>query len=198
MKTKLLIALFFGILSAKAQTTYHINWFTGANTSQQDKTIGPGDTVIWTWTDAAPHSVENSVGSSVETFNSGILTGSGTTYSHTFTVVGANNYFCVVHGAGSMNGTITVQTTSLGVDDKTFNSFNIVSNPAHTTLTINLPQHIQSGNFIIHDMLGKQIITKTFNENQNLQINIASLTQGIYLITLESENQFVTKRFIKN
>ncbi len=72
------------------------------------RTVAPGTAVTWTWigTGSVPHSVR-SLGSPSFT-SSAILTGSGSTYSFTFTTVGVYNYDCEVHGA-SMSGTITVQ-----------------------------------------------------------------------------------------
>lgn len=198
MKTRLLMALFFGILSANAQTTHNISWFTGANTSQQDKIINVGDTVKWTWTDAAPHDVQNTAGSSVETFNSGIMTGNGSTYSHTFTIVGNNDYFCGVHGAGSMNGRITVQNSNLGVDENGLKPFKIVSNPVKDLLVIELTQILDNGQVTIHDLLGKIVLTKAFDATQTLSINVSELNLGLYLISIESGDKKQTQRFIKN
>lgn len=136
MKTRLLIVLaFVGMLNINAQTTHNLNWFTGIG-SNVDLTIESGDTVKWTWTDPN-HTVENVPGNSVETFDSGFLGSTGSTYSHTFTVVGANDYFCDVHGPASMSGTITV-TQNLGIDENGLKPFKIISNPATDLLVIEL------------------------------------------------------------
>ncbi len=196
MKTRLLIMFaFFGMLSANAQTTYNLNWFTGIG-SNVNLTIESGDTVKWTWTNPN-HTVENVPGSSVETFDSGFLGPTGSTFSHTFTAIGANRYFCGVHGAASMSGTITV-TENLGIDENEPRLFNIVSYPASDLLLIELPQVIINGELSIHDMLGKRVHSQTFNENQTLQVNVSGLHLGLYLISIESGSKKQTQRFIKN
>ena len=70
-------------------------------------TVAVNGTVTWTWatSEALPHSVE-STGSPSFT-SSGILTGSGNSYSFTFTAPGTYQYDCVVHGQ-MMTGTIVV------------------------------------------------------------------------------------------
>ncbi len=144
MKTKLLIAaLFLGLLNINAQTTHNLDWFTGIGSSV-DLTIETGDTVIWTWTNPN-HTVENVVGSSVETFSSGFLAPTGSTFSHTFTLVGDNDYLCGVHGANSMSGTITVEE-SLGIEDEILNSFSIKSNPVNQNLELSFSQNRASNN----------------------------------------------------
>ena len=71
-------------------------------------TIPAGTAVTWTWsnTGSTPHSVESE---GTTTFaSSAVLTGSGTTYSVTFTTPGTYEYDCAVHGQ-AMSGTIVVQ-----------------------------------------------------------------------------------------
>ncbi len=195
MKTKLLMLAFFGIVSANAQTTHNLNWFTGIG-SNVDLTINSGDTVTWTWTNPN-HTVENISGRSVETFNSGFLASTGSTFSHTFTVVGANDYFCSVHGEGSMSGTITVEG-NLSVDENKLKLFNITSNPSKTQLIINLPPTVISGELTIYDLLGKKVVSQSIQTSDQLSINISNLKQGLYLVSLASEGRRQTERFIKN
>jgi len=104
--TYLLIALLISSFSwqINAQTTHNLDWYTGISSGDASLTIDAGDTVIWTFTDGAPHSVTSDTGSN-ETFDSGTLPASST-YQYTFTEAGVNDYHCEVHP--SMVGTITV------------------------------------------------------------------------------------------
>jgi hypothetical protein len=74
-------------------------------------TVAVNGTVTWTWatTEALPHSVQ-STGTPSFT-SSGIQTGSGQTYSFTFTAPGTYQYDCAVHGQ-MMTGTIVVMAAS--------------------------------------------------------------------------------------
>jgi plastocyanin len=196
MKTKLLILICLLTLNVTAQTTHDLIWERFFISPNSDLTIEVGDTVRWTWTDPN-HTVENVPGSSVETFDSGFFGPIGSQFSYTFTVVGLNDYFCGIHGAGNMSGTITVQN-SLGIDDDKLNSFKILSNPANTYLNIQLAKPTSNLNISIYDLIGKKVLIPNFNNTDKLTIDINSLRSGLYLITLETDNSKTTKRFIKN
>lgn len=198
MKTKLLITLtmLLGIAEMNSQTTHNLNWFTGIGSSV-DLTIDVGDTVIWTWT-SPNHTVESVPGNSVESFTSGFLGPNGSTYSYTFTVVGANDYLCGVHGAFSMSGTITVEN-NLGVNDfKMGSSFNIYPNPSNSILNIALKNGITNGTLEVFDMLGKKAMSQTLNSDVFRSIDISNLNSGLYLIKISFEGNSETKRFIIN
>ena len=196
MKTKLLLLTFLGFFAANAQTTHNLDWFMGIGPNV-DLTIDQGDTVIWTWGDAVPHTVENEVGNSVETFNSGVITGMGETYSYTFTVVGDNDYFCGIHGAGSMSGTITVLEV-LGVEDNNLNKISVYPNPASSTLNLVLPKNMQTGQITAYDVLGKLIYSQEFEATDNVAINISNWNIGSYFLKVVSGEYMQTEQFIKN
>ena len=71
-------------------------------------TVAAGTTVTWTWsnTGSTPHSVKSEGTPSFA--SSQVLTGSGMTYTTTFTTPGTYEYECAVHGE-AMSGTIVVQ-----------------------------------------------------------------------------------------
>jgi hypothetical protein len=69
--------------------------------------INIGDTVHWLWDDADPHSTT----SDAAIWDSGVHTGAGFIFDHTFTSPGAFPYHCSIHGAAGglgMSGTVTV------------------------------------------------------------------------------------------
>lgn len=194
MKTRLLIILSFGMLSLHAQTTYDLDWYMGIGTNV-DLTVDIGDTVRWTWT-SINHTVTSNVGST-ETFDSGFLGPIGSTYSHTFTLEGANPYYCAFHGALSMSGTITVNP-ALGIDDETVSSFKMYPNPSNSILNLKLPQQINSGEVTVFDVLGKELYRKPFNEINTIELNISNWTNGSYFIKVKSGSVSQTQQFIKN
>ncbi|MEM0518903.1 T9SS type A sorting domain-containing protein [Aequorivita flava] len=196
MKTKLLLLALIGVFSVNAQNTYNLDWVMGIGSSV-DLTIDQGDTVIWTWGDNAPHTVENEVGNSVETFNSGVISGMGETYAYTFTEVGDNRYFCGIHGANNMSGTITVREV-LGVEDNNLSSISIYPNPSSSVINLEIPHNIQSGQITVYDVLGKQIYSDEFISNPRISINIAYWSQGNYFLKVVSGEYTITERFIKN
>jgi len=195
MKTRLLIVMLFGVLIGNAQTTHNLNWFAGIGSSV-DLKIDVGDTVKWTWTDALPHTVTNDVGST-EVFNSGTQTGIGQTFSWTFTVQGANDYFCQIHGAANMSGTITVNPP-LGIDDVLLKNFKMSPNPARSTLQLQIPEGLDNIKVRVYDILGKQVYTaRISNVVIDSEINISKWNVGIYFVKVSSDHGTNTKRFIK-
>jgi len=67
-------------------------------------TVKVGEPVIWTVVGPVPHDVKASSGA---TFKSGTLN-EGQTFTQTFNTPGTIHYFCTIHGAALMSGTITV------------------------------------------------------------------------------------------
>ena len=67
-------------------------------------TVKVGEPVIWTVVGAVAHDVKASSGA---TFKSGTLN-EGQTFTQTFNTPGTIHYFCTIHGAALMSGTITV------------------------------------------------------------------------------------------
>jgi len=81
----------------------------GTRNPAQD-TVAVGSTVTWTWTNTGgtSHSVEALPLDNPSFTSSDILTGSGMTYTFTFTAPGTYHYQCAVHGS-LMSGTVVVQ-----------------------------------------------------------------------------------------
>lgn len=195
MKTFLFFLCTIFSFTIFGQTTYNLDWHRNFLSPASDLTINVGDTVIWTWTDAFSHTVENKSGST-EIFNSGVLNGLGQTYSHTFTTGGVNPYFCGIHGAGNMSGTITV--AALAVEDSNSSkNITIYPNPVKDFLQIsNIGSAMSSIN--IFDLSGKKLqsISK-FEKQKNLKIDVSYLNTGSYIIEIETIKEKINKKFIK-
>ncbi len=80
-------------------------------------TIHVGDTVRWTWEASGHNVVSGTSGTADGKFcspndtncSSAPTSATGFVYSHTFTTAGAYPYFCTIHFAAGMTGTVTVQ-----------------------------------------------------------------------------------------
>ena len=185
MKTTLFCLLLTSAL-VNGQTTHMVDWFMGITTGQASRTIQLGDTVMWMWTDAAmPHTV-TSQGSAHETFDSGMLTGAGQTYSHTFTTTGSSPYQCTFHP--SMQGTITVN--SLATPD--FGPAKLVAwpNPVSDVLTLSGVEgktRIQ-----VFDATGRRVMDSTA-DTPNIRIYMEHFPGGLY--ELEATSDLGTQRF---
>lgn len=69
-------------------------------------------------------------------------------------------------------------------------SFLIIPNPANNLIAIELLQPLQGFcNLMIYDAIGKSVLTKSFNcEQKNYQLDITTLTNGIYQIKLNAND----------
>ncbi|MDC7999535.1 T9SS type A sorting domain-containing protein [Aequorivita todarodis] len=178
-KIKLFFMIALTATMASAQTTFDLDWFVGVPSGNVSITIAPGDTVRWTWTDEVPHSVTSDSGSQ-EDFDSGILTGSGTQFSYTFTEVGVNPYECDVHS--NMEGVITVdQTTS--IEDKFRLNISFYPNPVKSRLTVASLFKLDS--YKIYNILGKMVAQGAANGNIT-EIDMSNLQSGMYFINATS------------
>ena len=199
MKTILLGLFLFFISTCEliSQTqTHNLDWYAGIG-SNVDLTIEENDTVKWTWT-SPNHSVENNpAGTSVETFDSGILGPNGSTFSHTFTVLGSNDYYCVVHGATNMSGTITVVAEgTLSTKDLSIEDFSIFPNPASYKVNLNFSNKFKEGIVKVYNIIGKEVLNKTITSFEP-EVDISRWNPGVYIINIEVEGKSQTKRFIK-
>ncbi len=190
-KVTLLLALFV-VFSLRSQSTFDLDWAVGVNGSAASLTIDIGDTVRWTLTDNASHTVTSIPGSSVQTFDSGTLNGVGTQYSVTFTVMGANEYKCNFHPA-SMFGTITVEQ-GMSVEDKFVKNLKFFPNPVRNDLTVSSLYPVDA--YEVYNVLGTAVL-KGAGEGNVLKINMERLPSGLYFVKVHSGNIQTTLKIAK-
>jgi plastocyanin len=191
MKNIIFLLFVFSLTFASAQTTFDLDWEQGVNGASASFTIEVGDTMRWTWSNGVPHSV-TSLGGSVETFDSGILTGAGTEYSYTFTVEGENPYECVVHPL-QMFGTITVEP-KLSVDDKFARNVQFYPNPVEDQLTIASLYHLDT--YEIYNMNGKKVGWGV-GEGTYTYLETSYLKSGMYFVKVKSGDLEAMLQIIK-
>ena len=187
----LLLATLFTTGMMLAQTTYNLDWAVGINGEDASVTIEVGDTVEWTWTDNLPHTV-TSLGGATESFDSGTLTGEGTTYSFTFTQEGVNPYDCVIHPA-TMFGTITVEE-ALSIEDKFAINLNYYPNPVMDKLRVT--SLFQLDDYEVYDILGKQVHSAQLQANV-VDIDFSQLKSGMYFVKVQSGELQKTMKIMK-
>ncbi len=191
MRGKVLLLAVLGSAAIHAQQTHNINWGLGDNSTPTSIIIDEGDTVIWTWTSAHPHTV-TSTAASMETFDSGTLTGNGQTFSHTFTMEGSNPYICEIHDG--MAGTITVNAT-MGVEENIITDFEVYPNPVTERLTIRAKDIIDRVE--IFDMSGKLVLNTQGGNNTSI-LYMQNYQTGIYLVKVYSLDKSKTITVVKN
>lgn len=113
-----------------------------------------------------------------------------TTVSITATDAAGNESNC------TFNVTVTL---TLGVNDVSFeNGIVLFPNPAQQAITLVNRTNTALTQATIKDVSGKTVQTVTLSDmTTEKQFDISQLAAGVYLITIEGEQQLVTKRMIK-
>ena len=75
-----------------------------------------------------------------------------------------------------------------------FGEIKVMGNPLQHTLSIQADEIIER--VIIHSIDGQQMSNQAVN-NQQINLPVSDLTPGLYLVTLESEGQFITLKVVK-
>lgn len=103
---------------------------------------------------------------------------------------------------GNQGGGVVLytQNSTLSVNDPKENNsyFNLFPNPASEFLNLQLNTENNSGkNFLfIYDITGKKVLEKVLVSTSNV-INVANLTEGYYLVQVNSNDRVYSKKFIK-
>jgi hypothetical protein len=85
------------------------------------------------------------------------------------------------------------------IDESLLESYSVYPNPASDMLYVNTGNQIYNYNKItVTDLMGQKVYMNTFNYHSVMEIDISSMTAGIYVIYLENESGFFTLKFIKN
>lgn len=107
--------------------------------------------------------------------------------THKGSLTGGSQVFSLIANGGG---------TGLGVNDREYdNSIFIYPNPATTILNFDVKNNVVISAITVNDITGKEIY-KSANSISN-SIDISNLSSGVYFVTFKSDNNSVTKKFIK-
>jgi trimeric autotransporter adhesin len=73
----------------------------------------------------------------------------------------------------------------------------LTPNPAKDVLNINIQNEVKNVAVAVYDMVGRSVLTSTFNGGQSA-LNVSNLTNGMYMIHIQSEGKTTTQKFIKD
>ncbi|UUV22468.1 T9SS type A sorting domain-containing protein [Paenimyroides aestuarii] len=91
----------------------------------------------------------------------------------------------------------TPPTPTVSVAEVLSNSFNLFPNPASNTINITNSDNYFVQNVKIYDTSGKLLKTQHFNNQKEVQLNIESLTNGIYLLHIHTDKGVAVKKVVK-
>jgi hypothetical protein len=110
-------------------------------------------------------------------------------------------YAAVLAANGSNDQVITtsktVSVSTLSIDEKNSLTFDIFPNPSRDYLNIKLPNEISEGSVEIFDFSGKSVINAKVDRFDNT-LNINTLSSGMYILRLSSEEKSGIKKFIRD
>ncbi|WP_040278060.1 T9SS type A sorting domain-containing protein [Psychroserpens damuponensis] len=95
-------------------------------------------------------------------------------------------------GLDNITASTTLNTGSLNATT----NFEISPNPATSKLNISLPQNLDNATVTVYDVLGKKICAKGIT-NLSSSIDVSNWNSGVYLVRVSTNNQTLTKRFVK-
>lgn len=75
--------------------------------------------------------------------------------------------------------------------------FNVFPNPVTDIVNINNTDNLYVENVTVYDLAGKKIIKQTFNNEANIQLNTENLSNGTYMLHLQTNEGLVVKKIIK-
>ena len=118
------------------------------------------------------------------------------------TVADVGTYFLLVQSGLVPGLDIMSEEIVLTVDGVTsiqgldhFGEINVMGNPVQHTLSIQTDVVIER--IMIHSLNGQQMRNQLVN-HQQINLPVSDLTPGLYLVTLQSEGQFITLKVVKN
>ena len=107
--------------------------------------------------------------------------------THKGTLTGSSQVFSLIANGGG---------TGLGLNARDYDtSIFIYPNPASTVLHFDLKNDITISGITINDISGKEIYKSSNSINNS--IDVSNLSSGVYFVTFKSDNNSVTKKFVK-
>jgi len=85
----------------------------------------------------------------------------------------------------------------LNVEDEfLLSNFALYPNPVADIVNISFPEGFSEAHFTLYSILGAQVLTTNISRNAN-SVNIESLTTGMYIATIKSNNKHISFKLIK-
>jgi len=81
-------------------------------------------------------------------------------------------------------------------NDFLLSNFALYPNPVSSRINISFPQQIQNAQFTVHSILGKEILTTQISSTNNV-VDIETLTAGMYIATITSNDKSISFKVIK-
>lgn len=89
-------------------------------------------------------------------------------------------------------------STQENIEENKINDIKIYPNPATTLINISSQNNEALQKVAIFNLLGKQVLQRSFNNELKVEINSNDLSKGIYLVKVHSEGKLFVKKVVIN
>ncbi len=114
-----------------------------------------------------------------------------------YTAVNAANGNGSAFDGGDQVVTASTSSPSLSIKKAQRLNFDLYPNPALENVTIQLPSGSSKATVQFYNYIGKLVLTNNITE-LNSKINVSSLSKGIYVLKVVSDDKIGSQKFIKN
>jgi len=91
----------------------------------------------------------------------------------------------------------TVPTVNLSLNEHLSSQFNLYPNPATNLVNITNNENILVQQVTVYDIVGKQLSTQTFNSQAEIQLNVENLSNGTYMLHIQTNEGMAVKKLVK-
>jgi hypothetical protein len=133
----------------------------------------------------------------------GVYTGAGVSGTMFDPAAAGAGTHWITYTYTNANGCINSDSTSIrvfipaGIGNTSAAVFNVYPNPARDMVAISLNSVYNDIELLISDMSGKVIRKDVYNNAKDLQLNVANLNAGIYILTVKADDTKANIRFTK-
>ncbi|WP_452226114.1 T9SS type A sorting domain-containing protein [Lacinutrix cladophorae] len=93
----------------------------------------------------------------------------------------------------ALSGTTTYNFSTLDIEEKELSTFSMLPNPASSIVKVEVPENFSDFQIKLFDSLGKQILVNVSEENT---FDVTSLSAGMYIVSITSEGEKITRKLI--
>lgn len=80
-----------------------------------------------------------------------------------------------------------VATGGVGVEEVSLNAITLFPNPASDEINVALNSNFQTANVVVMDLAGKEILKANYSNVEQIQLNVADLSSGMYHVVISTE-----------
>ena len=126
--------------------------------------------------------------------------------TNTLTVSNVNSsqnnygYRCIINDGGCLDTTTIALLTvnnNVGMNEASISTFSIYPNPANENITISLSKPANNVAIEVYDMYGKLLMAEVSKSGKQIDLSIADLSSGTYLLRVIDQGKTHKQLFVK-